>query len=457
MTVKYARALSIAGSDSGGGAGVQADVKTFAALAVHGMTAITAITAQNTVEVRAIQDVDPEIVRAQIRAVVEDIGVDAAKTGMLHTREIIEVVAEEVETFGFPLVVDPVMISKSGARLLRPAAKTTLITRLLPLATVVTPNAMETTAITGIEIGNVEDGERAARQIAALGSRSVVVKGGHVLEREDQAIDILLHDGEFTHLAAERYTTVDTHGTGCSFSSAIAAELAKGADVPEAVSVAKRFVNDAIRFGLRIGHGQGPLNPMAGLYRDAAKFRVLENVKAAVRVLEGCSQVAALVAEVQMNIGMALPYATGPEDVAAVEGRLVKMRDGVRATGCPGYGASGHVARTILAVRMFDPAICAGMNLRYAEDTVRVCGELGLVISHYDRRMEPEDLKAKEGMTTSWGASEAVKRAGRTPDVIYHLGDLGKEPMITLVGATAVEVAERATEIARRLTAFRQR
>ncbi|MBA7693576.1 Pyridoxal kinase PdxY [subsurface metagenome] len=345
------------------------------------------------------------------------------------------------------------MISKSGAHLLKPEAKDILVDLLLPLATVVTPNAMEAEAISGIKIKCLEDWEKAALKIADLGARSVVIKGGHILEREGQAIDILLHKDEYIYLEAERHEAKDTHGTGCSFSSAIAAELAKGKSVPDAVRTAKQFVNNAIRFGLRIGHGHGPLNPMAGLYNDAEKFRVLENVKKAVKILEGCPSAGILVAEVQMNIGMSLPYAAGPKDIAAIEGRMIRMRGGVRATGCPGYGVSGHVARTILAVREFDPAIRAGMNIRYSEDAIRICKDLGLIISYYDRREEPEEVKAKDGMTTYWGASEAVKRAGRIPDVIYHLGDWGKEPMITLVGKTAVQIANKATEIAQSLTA----
>ncbi|GAG61485.1 unnamed protein product, partial [marine sediment metagenome] len=164
-------------------------------------------------------------------------------------------------------------------------------------------------------------------------------------------------------------------------------------------------------------------------------------------------QIGSLIAEVHMNIGMALPYAAGTKDVAAIEGRIVKIGSCVRAIGRPEYGASGHVARTILAVREFDKDIRAGMNIRYSEEILSVCTDLGLVVSHYDRRKEPEEIKAKEGMTTYWGASEAVKRVGRIPDVIYHLGDWGKEPMITLVGKTAVQVANRATEIAQSLTA----
>lgn len=448
------RALTIAGSDSGGGAGVQADLKTFAALGVHGMTAITSITAQNTVTVTAVQDVTPSVVRDQIKAVAEDIGVDAAKTGMLHTSEIIKVVAEEVEKHGFPVVVDPVMIAKSGAVLLEQDATKTLIERMLPLATVVAPNAMEAETISGVEVDNIENGRSAAERIAELGPKAVVVKGGHILQHKGLAVDILLHEGEFTLLEAERHATKDTHGTGCSFSAAIAAELAKGSSIPKAVEVAKEFVNRAIKYGLRIGRGHGPLNPMANLYNEAEKYNVLNNVKDAVTLLEGSPEVSELVAEVQMNIGMALPYASISTDVAAMEGRIMKMKHGVRATGCPSFGASRHVARTILAVIRFDPERRAAINMRYSERILRAVEDIGLITSFYDRKEEPPEIKELEGMTTTWGAEQAVNRIGAVPDVIYHLGDWGKEPIITLLGTTAVEVAGKAVEIAKRLVKY---
>jgi len=443
--------LTIAGSDSGGGAGIQADLKTFAALGVHGMTAITSVTAQNTTTISAVQDIDPEVVKKQIDAVAGDIGVDAAKTGMLHTSEIIGIVAEEIDRHGFPVVVDPVMIAKSGAALLEQEAMKTLIKRMLPLAAVVTPNAMEAEAISGVEVRSLEDGKRAAERIADLGPGAVVVKGGHIIQRGDMAVDILLHDGEFTLLEAERHETKDTHGTGCSFSAAIAAELAKGSDIPEAVGVAKEFVNRAIKYGLRIGRGHGPLNPMANLYNEAERYSVLRNVWNAVELLEGSPEVARLVAEVQMNIGMALPYASSPADVAAVEGRIIRMKQGVRATGCPGFGVSRHVARTILAVMRFDLEKQAGMNVRYSEEALKAIKEIGLTASFYDRREEPPEIKEREGMTTTWGAEQAIRRIGGVPDAIYHLGDWGKEPMIILLGGTAMEVAEKAVEVAKRL------
>ena len=448
---KIARALSIAGSDSGGGAGIQADLKTFAALGVHGMTAVTSITAQNTVDVIAVQDVEPEIVRAQIRAVAEDIGIDAAKTGMLHTSSTIEIVGDELRRYSFPVVVDPVMIAKSGAHLLLPEAIDSLVRIVLPISTVVTPNAMEAEALSGIKVKTIEDGRKAAEKILELGPKSVVVKGGHILQKEGKAIDILCEEDECSLLEAPRYETKNTHGTGCSFSSAIAAELAKGRSVRESVQTAKAFVNEAIRSGLPIGRGHGPLNPMASLYSESARYQVLSNVREAVALLERTPEVAVLVPEVQMNIGMALPNAREYNDIAAVDGRIIRTGTGVKASGCPEFGVSRHVARTIMAVMRFDPQRRAGINIRYSKEAVKACEALGLVVSSYDRSEEPEEIKGQEGMTTYWGAEQAVKRAGTVPDVIYHLGDWGKEAMITIVGRSALEIAGHAIEISRRL------
>jgi len=448
---KIFRALTIAGSDSSGGAGIQEDLKTFMALGVHGMSAITAVTAQNTVEVTGIQDLSLDIVVAQIRAVFDDIGVDAVKTGMLHTEEIIHAVACELRHYHAPLVVDPVMVSKSGATLLKPEAKKSLLKEVFPLATVVTPNALEAEEITGLKINNIEDGRRAAEKIASMGPESVIVKGGHILSTE-KAIDILLHGGEFTLLQGERFDTKDTHGTGCSFASAITAGLAMGLSIPDAASQAKSFVNTAIRYGMRLGKGNGPLNPGAALYNHAERYEVLENVREAVALLEGCPEARYLVPEVQMNIGMALSYATQIGDVAAIEGRIVKMTNGVKATGCPRYGVSSHVARTILAVKKFDDSKRAAINLRYGEDIIGELRSMGLTVSYYDRREEPPEVKVKEGGTTYWGAEQAVKRVEKVPDVIYHLGDWGKEPIASLVGASAIEVAKTTISLAKKLS-----
>jgi len=256
------RALSIAGSDSGGGAGIQADLKTFSALGVFGMTAVTAVTAQNTAQVTAIAEIAPDVVAAQIDAVVSDIGVDAAKTGMLSSVPIIDaVVAAIVRNRIDPLVVDPVMISKAGVPLLRQDAIETLRRDLLPLARVVTPNLHEAAALTGRTIRTVAEMEDAARAIAAMGPRAVVVKGGHL---EGAPLDVLYDGGTITWLHAPRVWTANTHGTGCVFSAAITAYLARGSEVPDAVRAAKVFITKAIEAALPLGRGHGPANPMHG-------------------------------------------------------------------------------------------------------------------------------------------------------------------------------------------------
>ncbi|MDR7556420.1 MAG: bifunctional hydroxymethylpyrimidine kinase/phosphomethylpyrimidine kinase [Armatimonadota bacterium] len=256
------RALTIAGSDSGGGAGIQADLKTFSALGVFGMTAITALTAQNTTGVFGVVEIAPAFVAQQIDTVVTDIGVDAVKTGMLASAGIIEAVADRLRAHRLEvLVVDPVMIAKSGAPLLRPDAVEALRTLLLPLALVVTPNLHEARALTGQEIRTVREMEDAARRLHALGPRAVVVKGGHLAEAP---VDVFYDGRRLVHLRAERIATPHTHGTGCVFASAIAAELAKGREVEEAVRRAKTFVTAAIRAALPLGRGHGPANPMHG-------------------------------------------------------------------------------------------------------------------------------------------------------------------------------------------------
>jgi len=261
------KALTIAGSDSGGGAGIQADLKTFAALGVYGMSALTAITAQNTVGVQGVYELPAEFVGQQIDSVVSDIGVDAVKTGMLSNAEIIAMVAAKVQEHRLPnLVVDPVMVAKSGDPLLRSEARDALIGLLLPLAVVVTPNLHEARVLTGLKVENLEDMKLAAAAIHQLGARHVVVKGGHLC---GDSIDVLFDGQDYGLFRAPRIDTPDTHGTGCTFASAIAACLAQGQGVAEAVGNAKQFITTAIQHALHLGHGHGPTHHFAVLYEKA--------------------------------------------------------------------------------------------------------------------------------------------------------------------------------------------
>jgi len=251
-------AMTIAGSDSGGGAGIQADLKTFSALGVYGTSAITAITAQNTQGVTQVLELPPDLVAAQIDAIVSDIGADAVKTGMLANSAIIEVVAQKVRQHGLTnLVVDPVMVAKSGDHLLQREAVAALRELLLPLALVVTPNIPEAEVLVGRKLEGPDDLRRAAEEIGALGARHVVLKGGH---RDGPAVDLYYDGRSFHEFSAARVDTNSTHGTGCTFASAIAAGLAKGSTVREAVAMAKAYITKALQSAYPVGHGHGPVH-----------------------------------------------------------------------------------------------------------------------------------------------------------------------------------------------------
>ncbi len=259
---RYARVLSIAGSDSGGGAGIQADLKTFAALGCYGMTALTALTAQNTLGVSGIHAVPAAFLKAQIQAVVEDIGVDAVKLGMLHAPEIVEVVAWAIDHYRLPnVVLDPVMVATSGDRLIAEETVQSLVRELFPRACVVTPNLDEAALLIGHAIGGIAELDAAADELLALGAQAVLLKGGHLAG--DEVVDVLLQaDGSRRRLASPRISSRNLHGTGCTLSSAIAAQLALGHLLPEAVMRARAYVLGAIEAGalVQIGHGHGPLN-----------------------------------------------------------------------------------------------------------------------------------------------------------------------------------------------------
>ncbi len=250
-------ALTIAGSDPSGGAGIQADLKTFHQLGLYGMAVITLITVQNTKQVSAVEVLDPKLVASQLDAVIEDIPPAAAKTGALGSADVIRLIAERASSFAFPLIVDPVMISKHGAPLIAADARSALRSSLLPCAALVTPNLHEAGAIAGVKVHDLRSMEEAASRIVDLGARAALVKGGHLA---DKAVDVLCWEKGIRHFVADRIETIHTHGTGCTYSAAITGELAKGRSLPQAVDIAKRFITAAIRSAPGLGSGAGPVD-----------------------------------------------------------------------------------------------------------------------------------------------------------------------------------------------------
>jgi len=434
------RILTIAGSDSGGGAGIQADLKAITLLGGYGMSVLTALTAQNTLGVQAIYEVPVPFVEKQIDSVLSDIGADAIKTGMLVNAEIVEVVAKKMKQYQVEkVVVDPVMVAKSGDSLLQKDAQEALIKRLIPLSMVVTPNLMEASVLTGLKVRSIEEMKKAAHRIYQLGSKHVVVKGGHL---KGKAIDLLYDGGKYEEIEGPRIETKNTHGTGCTFASAIATFLARGDTVSEAVRKAKIFITMAIQSGLALGKGTGPTNPSAYVLREMERYRVIQQLKQAVDVLKE-EKVGYLIPEVSSNLGYALPNAEGIEDIAAFPGRIIRFEDSVATLSDPEFGASQHIANIILTVMKFDPEYCSAMNIRYSKESVARLREKGFLVGHFDRRFEPKRVKQREGSSLEWGVGEVLRKLRQVPDFIYDQGDVGKEPMIRVLGRNPLDIVHK--------------
>lgn len=440
------RILTIAGSDSGGGAGIQADLKTITVLGGYGMSAVTALTAQNTVGVKGVHPVPVDFIRLQMEAVLSDIGADAAKTGMLATPEIVVAVAEELKRFRVELlVVDPVMVAKSGDALLSEAARQTLRDTLLPLAYLVTPNLPEASVLCGFPVKDLESMEEAARRIRDMGPRYVLIKGGHL---EKEAVDLFFDGTSFERYEARRLSNRNTHGTGCTYSAALATLLGQGLAVGEAVLEAKKFITRAISQGLPLGAGHGPTNPYAHVRLFKEREAVLRMTQEALDVLMG-KALGFLIPEVRSNLGYALPGAATYEEIAAVPGRISQVGDKLIAHRNPAFGASRHIARVILAAMAHDPERRSAMNIKYSPKILGAARSAGLRVASFDRREEPKEVKEREGSSLEWGTQNALQGLKEFPDLIYDEGDVGKEPMIRVLGRNPMEVVDKVIRIAK--------
>ncbi len=418
--------LIVAGLDTGGGAGLKADIETVSALGGHPLPVLTAVTYQNPSEVRGYHTLPPEAVREQIKAVKEGFEIRTVKIGMIGSGEIAEVI--EKETKGLLRVFDPVIASSTGAKLVDSAES---IKALIP-GSIVTPNVAEAEALSGLKISSVDDMKKASQTIVEeLGAKAAVLKGGHL-----RYTDVLYWEGEFYEFSGKK-TEGFTHGTGCVFSSALATFLTKDLELPEAVKRAKRFVEGSIRFSKAEAKS---VNPLWELQRDAYRWKAREELEGAVKELVNLGErLNPHIPEVGTNFALATPF----NEAFAVKGRIVRYGETVRPVGPVEIKASDHLRRALLKMREFYPEVRAVLNLRYSEELVEKARKLGLAVSFYDRREEPEEVKRAEKGTMEWGIESAVKRAEKRPDLIYHLGDWGKEPMVLLFGRSAKEVVER--------------
>lgn len=436
--------LSIAGSDPSGGAGIQADLKAFTALGIHGVTAVTCITSQNTQRVKKIHKLPVKVIEDQIYAVLEDMQPDAVKTGMLYDEEIVKMVAEKIKSRRMKTVVDPVMVATSGDALSKNDFVEALKNKLIPIAYMVTPNIQEANALTGRKIDDINDVKKACKELQDLGSKYVFIKGGHLEGRN--AEDVLFDGKDFTVFSLPKIPDRLAHGSGCTLSALIAGFLALEEKPAEAVRKAKHVLWNMINEGYKPGKGSDVLNYSPNIIADMPSYFPtdehfvvwLELKKAVDELLVFLPK--EYVPEVGMNIGYALPNAKKLEDICAINGRIVKTKDKPVRCGCAEFGVSKHVTSIILAAMKFDRETRCAMNLKYSDENIEKCKKIEFKIGTFDRMQEPHEVKS----TMEWGTTQVIQKLGSMPDIIYDTGGKGKEPMIRILGKNPKDVVNKA-------------
>jgi hydroxymethylpyrimidine kinase / phosphomethylpyrimidine kinase / thiamine-phosphate diphosphorylase len=425
------KVLTIAGSDSGGGSGIQADLKTILSLGGYGMSVVTAVTAQNTLGIQGMVPIAPEFVALQLESTLGDIGADCVKTGMLVNAEIVRVVAEKIAKYQIEkVVVDPVLASEWGSVLLDEEGRKAVVKELFPVAYLLTPNIPEAEILTGKTITTVSDMKKAAKRLQKMGPKYVLVKGGHLKE---MAVDVL-HDGsQHYEFSTERVRTRHTHGTGCTLASAIATRLAQGISLMECIDQAKRYLYRALRFSLSLGGGIGPTNHFASITREIARTHAIEELDKALERLKRLN-IGHLIPEVQSNLAYAIPFAESVDDVASFPGRIVRLVNTVATLSSARFGASRQIHHLVLAAMEYDPERRSAMSIAYSDTLVRRIRSLGYTVAEFDRSRTPPDLQQEEGSTLAWGVQDVMEELGKVPDAIFDRGAVGKVPMIRIFG-----------------------
>jgi hydroxymethylpyrimidine kinase / phosphomethylpyrimidine kinase / thiamine-phosphate diphosphorylase len=434
--------LTIAGSDSGGGAGIQADLKTIGMLGGFGASVITALTAQNTIAVTGIHPVPAAFVVKQLETVLCDLTVRAVKTGMLFSGEIIKAIAGPLSHRDFPLVIDPVCVAQSGARLLEQSAVGEMVRHLFPQADLITPNIPEAELFTGLTLKSAQDICEAAVRLLAMGPKAVLIKGGHM--DSPASTDWYATPGQKPlPLMQTRVDTKNLHGTGCTLSAAIAAHLGLGHDMLTSVRLAQAYLQAALRASYPVGAGGGSPNHAVPLLKERARLGLLDELAEAGRALAHLPHFAKLIPEVRSNLVLALPFAGNALDIAAFSGRITCTHRGeVILAGGPEFGASSHMARVLLAARKFNPRLSCALNIVCTDQTIAALKRTGLTLAGFDRANEPADGLGKEGGTMDWGTQAALE-ASNTPrnvDAVIDMGGMGKEPMIRILAADPAEL-----------------
>lgn len=415
-------ALTIAGSDSIGGAGVQADIKAMASVGIHACSVITAVTAQNTCEVARIYPMPLDMIQEQIEAVLRDVEVKAIKTGMLYSEEIVELVADLLEDHEMPLIVDPVMVAGVGDSLATDGLSKAIKRELIPICELTTPNRQEAEVLAKMKIRTADDARLACELIGKEGS-SVLLKGGHFEGKN--VIDYFYLSSEIQELVYPRLERAG-HGGGCTLSSYITANMANGDSIFDAVKRSRELIQESIATMYAIGKGDKCVNPVAKMHDDSVRFSILNSIDTAAEQLVNLVP-QEWVPVTGMNIAYSIPSPAGPEDIAAIDKKLMFHNGALHKNGKAKYGSAEHASFMLLSIMKFDHDIRATINFAYNSELAEVMEEVGLDIVEFDRKKYPD---ARLGELTT----QTIKDIGRVPDAFIDRGKSKKEMLIRLVG-----------------------
>lgn len=433
-------ALSIAGSDPVSGAGIQADLKTFHAFDVYCASVITSITIQNTQGVIERIDIPSEDVKKQIEIVLSDMIVNSVKIGMLPKKETSITVKKYIENKY--TVFDPVILSKNGYKLMDNDNIDYIKSKFIRDLFLITPNIREAEILTDERVSSEEDIKRACEILYERGAKNVLITGGDLNQ-----IDILYNGKNFFEYGSKKIKKT-VHGTGCAFSSAIAANLAKGKGLTDSVEIAKKYITESIKNSIQMGKGYKVIDHFYNLKKESERYYVIKELKGAFSVLEK-ENIYDLIPEVQSNLVFALKNADSSRDIAGFPGRIMKVDKKIETIGSPEFGASKHMANLILKVMEYDSEIRSAMNIKYSKRIIDLCKRLNYHVFFIDRKKEPEEIKKKEGESLKWEIEEVFKKTERIPDVLYDIGDIGKEPMIRIFGKNPKDVVEKVIKLKR--------
>jgi hydroxymethylpyrimidine/phosphomethylpyrimidine kinase len=434
--------LSIAGSDPSCGSGLQADLKAFTALGIHGTTVATCITAQSTQRVKEIYGLSPEIIAKQIDILLEDHKITFVKTGMLYNKSIISCISKKIQEYNLKCVVDPVMISSSGKSLLEEKKIEGIYDELLSESLIVTPNVKEAFLLTGEKIETIDDLKTICRIIYKMGPKYVLIKGGHL--NNSQAQDVFYDGNRISTMSLPRIPNKKIRGSGCTLSALITGLLALGEKPKSAVKKAKYILWNMMDQGYSIGKGPYFLNQSSKIISDTnysfpskEHFVIWHELKTSIdRLLTLLSK--KYVPEVGINIGYALTNAKNLEDICAINGRIINTREKPKICGQISFGASKHIASLIISVMRFNPGKRSIMNIKYSKENLEKFKHKDFKIGKFDRKYEPDNVSSMK-----WGIKESISHLDVIPDIIYDKGDVGKEPMIRIIGNNPNDVINK--------------